>query len=672
MRKPGSGFFGKFRGAAAVSGGGGSSSAAIKPAAAWNGTAGSGFASAPVDPARITAKPAIRLIVPPRQAYTDELLVGVYAGANDNGSLLNKMGLQCVIAHYEGNSVTIYTPTMRTFADANGRPVTYFGWWIKLKHNGINGFADLYFEAVPRDSTMQTRIIGPYLFLPSATLYDYDVEVAASLQEIGGVRYQTIKNALSYLKDMLAEHPRIRMTEAFTGDIDGPDLPYVAEGYCTIEATKPALIHKAYNSRAELRLKYDRIRFRGGNITFDMRYIARMQPYTTGNFQFDGVNFIQSGGRDELWNKGDRPAAHLVAYGKESPWFLECTFDNTANSVMQKASARGCMFNTVAPDLADACLLLLGCTIDDIDNSLSRTEINAMRVQYTGAGPSATLAFSGTLGSNSRTFTAKVGSSVVSTFVAGGAFADFTAGTNYNVADVVAWINTLNGWTATLIDDTRKAVQLGLAGTNGNNFIDTDVKSKPVTLVTQFDFHPDIMQRTGADENVIVADNVGYNIVAQCIFLNLYQISDMLVINNAFADKPRVASYLSQLASAHRHVVIAHNSLATQGILLRSDLGYNIDSYCLIANNVFASMVWYGTPIESIVIRNNHLHASAKVPVYAIGTTTGGNQDDLFANALSGDFRPAGALLGNVKTPVISYDVHLRTRVTAASPGAMI
>ncbi|PEQ10948.1 hypothetical protein B2G71_19200 [Novosphingobium sp. PC22D] len=601
--------------------------------------------------------------------------MGVYAGANDKGSLFNTMGLQCVIAHYEGNRVIINAPTMRTFADADGRPVTYFGWWIKLAHNGTHGLTNLYFEAIARDTTMQNRVIGPFLFLPSATLYDYDVEVAASQDEVAGVRYKTVANAMAYFKTKLAQRPRIRMTEAFSGDLESPSSPYVAEGYCTIEATAPVLIHKTYADRAELRLKYDRVRFRGGNITFDMRHIARLRPYNTGNFQFDGVHFIQSGGRDELWNKGDRPAAHLVSYveSKESPWFTECTFSNTANSVMQRAYARGCAFNTVAPDLADACLLLLGCTINDLDNTVSRTEIDALQVHYTGVGASATLALSGTLGSNSRTFTAKVDGSVVGTFVVGGTSADFAADTNYNVADVAAWINALESWTATLLDDTRKAVQLGLPDTNGNNFIDTDVKTRPTMLVTQFDFHPDIMQRTSVDENVIVADNVGYNLVAQSIFLNLYQLCDMLIVNNAFADKAGVTTYFSQLASNHRHVVIAHNSLATQGILLRPDLGYSVDGYCLIANNVFASMEWCGTPITTIAMHNNHLHEKAPIPPYATGTTVGGDGHTLFVDALNGDFRPAGALLTDTKKPIIAYDGQQRSRLSVASTvGAML
>ena len=78
------------------------------PAQGWTGTAGSGFASAPTDPVRLTAKPAMRLIVPPNQAYTDSVLVGVSAFANDGGSMLENLGIR--------RSVSLRTKrsTMRT------------------------------------------------------------------------------------------------------------------------------------------------------------------------------------------------------------------------------------------------------------------------------------------------------------------------------------------------------------------------------------------------------------------------------------------------------------------------------------------------------------------------------------------------------------------------------
>ncbi|MDP2130302.1 MAG: hypothetical protein U0975_08815 [Erythrobacter sp.] len=65
----------------------------IAPAGAWTGTAASGFTTIPTEPVRTTAKPALRLITPPSQWFTDTLDVGVMAAANDGGSLFNTLGI---------------------------------------------------------------------------------------------------------------------------------------------------------------------------------------------------------------------------------------------------------------------------------------------------------------------------------------------------------------------------------------------------------------------------------------------------------------------------------------------------------------------------------------------------------------------------------------------------
>ena len=104
------------------------------PGPIWTGVAGSGFSQAPLDPARQTAKAAMRLIVPSNQAYTDSLLVGVAAFANNNGSMLERCGIKAVYIYYEGNNIEISEPSYQSFNDANGSPVSYLGWWDRLKH----------------------------------------------------------------------------------------------------------------------------------------------------------------------------------------------------------------------------------------------------------------------------------------------------------------------------------------------------------------------------------------------------------------------------------------------------------------------------------------------------------------------------------------------------------
>lgn len=168
----------------------------IAPSANWNGFAGSGFGYLPSDPLRQTAKPAMRLIVPPNQAYTDSLLVGVSAFANDGGTLIKNLGINSIIVYFEGNKIEITNPSYETITAENGAQVSYLGWWFRLKHDGRNGEANLFIEAVPGDRSMQNRVLGPYLFLPSSSLYDLELSVAPSLPEVSGSRYSSIRAAL--------------------------------------------------------------------------------------------------------------------------------------------------------------------------------------------------------------------------------------------------------------------------------------------------------------------------------------------------------------------------------------------------------------------------------------------------------------------------------------------
>jgi hypothetical protein len=303
--------------------------ATIEPGGEFDGTAGSGFAGEPADPPRTTAKPALRLITPPCQTIVDEVTIGVAAWANDQGSLLNTCGVEKVIVHYEGATHAITTPTFHRITDANGNDRHYFGWWIRLKHNGIHGQARAYFEAVPRDATMQRRIIGPYLFLPSATPYDYEVTVAPSLRQIKGRRYSSVADALAYLKRVGSQRGHVTITEAGGAYDMAPVLGGYrgSAGYCTIDATLPVTFgHATYlgDAASQLRPKYEGLRFRGRNITFDFRNVSeiRQERVAKTSYWFDGVNFVISGaGRAELWRKGRRPVGMAV---RGPAWFNEC------------------------------------------------------------------------------------------------------------------------------------------------------------------------------------------------------------------------------------------------------------------------------------------------------------------------------------------------------------
>ena len=438
----------------------------IAPAAGWTGVAGSGFASVPTDPVRTSAKPAMRPIVVHRQAFTDEILVGVYAGANNRGSMMGNMGLEKVRVRYEGNVIDIAQPGFETVVDANGQSRSYFGWWARLQHDGRNGVAHVYYEAIPSDATMQSRVIGPFRMLPSASMYDYDLEVAPSQPEIAGQRYQSERAAFNYLRAQSAQHPRIRIAEPGTYSIDGPVYKYTnGQGLCRIEASVPITIAKSEQSKDELRLYYDGLWFNGANITIDMRYIARfrLEPTDQG-YWFDGVSIIHSGGRDEMWSSGQRPVPHIAS---ENSHYTECDISGFHNQGGRVALARGCSYALGGADCFSNALCVVDCNFADWDSSNWSNEVPALAVQYTGAGGSATLELTNANEANGRTFTARVDGASVGTFTVKNDTGSAAAGTNYTVQNVADWLNGLAGWTASVLDDTRRATALGLPGTKG-------------------------------------------------------------------------------------------------------------------------------------------------------------------------------------------------------------
>lgn len=644
----------------------------IEPGAAWDGTAGSGFTSAPSDPTRTTAKPAMRLVVPPNQAFTDTLLVGVIAAANYNGSLFDNLGLEKVRVYYENDTPTdILQPSFQTFADANGNNVTYFGWWITLKHNATNGKAQIYFEAVPKDATKQNRVMGPYTFLPSATLYDVDIEIAPSSPEVAGSSYQTTAAAMAYLRTQSAVHPRITFVEAGTYWFSNPGVSYNPDGYTTIEASTAVTIGRGSKdiNDTSMRTRHSGLHFRGSNITIDFADFLTIYAETTRTCEhwFDGINLTNSEGRYSLFFKNHRDALNLIVYG--NPYFTECTYTYLPRACQSASLARGNTLSVTWGDMMTGASCVIGNVSDDHDASLYRNYLEALTVDYTGSGASATLEMSGSNNATSRVLTAKVDGVSVGTFTVLRSAAAYTAGTQYNVQNVVDWINTLTDWTATLVDDTRVATSLQADGVVGA-WGPIEVKGGN-SLYTFFDVHADYAQTAG--ENRILAFNKATDLVdCQDFHFSDGDCSDIIAFSNAFANNSGSASS-SNVRQDHSHVVIAHNTFAEQQVRMRTDQSspYLPDAYCLFANNSFLALKWMSGTAGGVVIANNHYHTGETAPSGSTGDTVGGDGTSLYVDAANGDFTPAGDLLTNLKTAAATYDLNRNARATSDAAGAV-
>lgn len=653
--------------------------APVKPGEAWDGTAASGFAIIPSDPARTAAKPVCRLLVPPRQTITDALMVGVFAAANNEGSLLDNLGLSHVDFHFEGTTVTVAEPTLRTFTRPDGSTYRVLGWWVALTKPALSeGLANLYVEAVPADPTMQSRVIGPFPFLLYDSAFDHDVTVAAS----GGGDFNTLADALSALRALDAQRPRIRITEAGTYDPTRAGGVYAGAGFCTIEATVPVTIaQSAPVSEAtftRFRPFYGQLRFKGENITLDFAQTLEFYTEVGHDYHwFDGITVTNSLGREALWRKASRTMAPYMV--RDGSYFTDCTVTACHDAMDKVVLARGNICDGNWADLFDDARCAVANTITDHSSAWYYTNVDALTIRYTGAASTATVTLNGSNQAN-RTLRLYEDDVEVATFSIEVSAAAFASDTNYTIQNVVDFINSQADWTAALLDNTRYAGALTSPGsTTGAGFIKLDAKSADLTLPTHFDIHSDIYSLPNLGsvrENVVFAFNTGYGIDAQDIFVSgSGGMNDAVFINNALFNNIGTPDegLSSQFENDHSHVVFAHNSLPTQKLLFREDLGYDGDAYCLVANNMVRDIDVSGGGALDVDIRvsNNHLSDTGDAPAGGEGTSIGGDHTSLFANAVSGDFSPAGLLLTNLKPPVMKLDLTGRTRQPLAAAGAL-
>jgi len=652
----------------------------ISPAAGWTGAAGSGFSSIPTDPVRTTAKPMIRPLFVPRQRYTDELTVGVFAAANDSGSLFTELGLQKVVVHFEGNTVDVTAPSVHSFTDVNGVQRSYLGWWVTLKHNGLHGKADVYFEAIPRDATMQNRVIGPFTMHPAAQLHDYEIEIAPSLPQITGQRYPSFNTMRAYLKGEGADTALVTISEA--GDYNLDLGSFTADwnrgagaGWLTITASAPVRIVTPLDANglpSIFRPRIEPVCWRGNNITFEFADTGEYYTEPSWSYEnwFDGVLFTNSNGREDMVRGRPRDLVGQLVRGRN--YLTECNFSNLWNAATSQLLVRGCSADNCWGDLLGGSECVMGASIDDFDSDWFRNGVAALSVQYTGAAATATIRASGSTTTKTWVLTEDgVDTSTFQTLSTGSAY---LAGTNYTVQNVADWINGHAGWNAAVLDDSRAAYSLGLEdGLPGGAFGAISAKGAPLTFYTRFDIHPDIYQKTNGalKENVVVWGIAGHQVVAQDIFLTgTPGMNDVLVANCAFHNKDGDGQ-VSQFDVAHSHVVLAHISSSQQPWWMRTDLSYNGDGYCLVTNNAIPEFSWESAGDADVQITNNHFQAGAVSPAGSSGSSIGGSGVSQFVDAANGNFAPTGELLSNLKPSALAFDIANAARAAMAPAGAV-
>lgn len=663
----------------------------IEPGASWDGTAASGFTVAPTDPTRTTAKPAMRPLVAPRQWFTDTLLVGVIAMANDAGSMLGNLGLEKVRVYFESDTPTdILAPSFQTFNDVNGNSVTYYGWWARLKKPASTaGVAHVYFEAVPSDATMQNRVIGPFVFCPEDTQYDGSLTVGTNETEVAGATYTNLDDATDYAKSQGWENPLITIVEAGKYEMAADNDPSYSDqnGYFNITASVPGVSIGVVTSAPGERIRNNkgRLHFFGENLTIDMNGVIEIAgstgPDTHGLHWLDGVTFTSTHPDEEFELLHGEKIDQFGWRVERNGWFTECTISKLAGSTGGASLVRGCTWEQITYDICAT----VKCGIDSQVFSHSDTfwgEDHAVfTATYTGAEATATLERTGGAGGNDIYYTARWGANSATFHTGDYYYWDSGSGDGYSVQHVVDWLNALPGWTAAANNATVAGYIAGRVsaepgGSSGGFANGVNVKDVVHQFYIQWSRHSDFYQIAGAPtENQIIMGNVVDQAKVQSIFLGPAgggDMMDIVIANNIFHMSSDEQTSYSQAGKANcdfSHLIIAHNSWVNQRLSYRFDSGsMTVDSYSLLANNTMTGLGYSGGDAQAV---NNHLHDGATAPTNGTGTTIGGTKATLYADANNGNFSPAGDLLANQKTPVLRYDRAKVARGATAPVGAL-
>lgn len=680
----------------------------LQPSLLWTGAAGSGFVTTPVDPVRITAKPALRLITPPFQWFTQTLDVGVIAAANDAGSLFDTLGIAKITFYYEGSEANVEAPSWHTIQTLRG-PRSYYGWWARLKKPvGTAGHAHLYVEATARDGTMQKRVMGPYTFSPQDTLYDAELTITPSLAEVVGERYQSLPAAIAWVKANSKVNPLLTITEAGTynfGTTAG-EL-YDNPGYVNVTASVPVTIGRnagdyvvgganlLNNDRAKLRLF-------GQNITLDFRYAltflhSAAVPAVASTFRpwLDGITMTNTdpAGNESSTNGEGISRAGLGRIFAAGPWMTEVNVSDLMVPMIDCPLIRGCLAEDLAADVANFSSCIIQSRFLRNDNSFWNDDRPAFSVAYAGAEATATIARSGqVLGNNGGVWTVTLGATSY-TFNTGRISNGFVGADGKYFTDLVAWLNTLPDVTATLLIEPFDRVASGgsLPGFVGQGFGATSFKDAGLTVTSHNDIHADFYQHQGGTDlqNAIIAFNEVIEYQAQIMFLSPPNPAprgefDVVIFGNVFHASDDAASASSDAAGGSQwgrpnlpltcsHVVWAHNTFPNQKLIIRSEGGgLATDAYCLMVNNTFPELQILGTaPVPNLTINGLHLHAEALAPPSAVHVTIAGNETSLFNDAKNFDFSPAGALLVNLRTAAMPVDQKRAVFPNTAPTGAL-
>jgi len=324
----------------------------VSVGASYNGDPGSGWPGGVGEPVPTTRgaapQPWINPLFVPFMTYDGNVIVGFQAGAGP--------GVEKVIVSFEGGSVEITSKSWASYPDANGVMRQTYGYHATLNHSAAmaassTGRARLYAEAVPNNRpTFESRIVGPFLAYPRASLWDVTKTVATS-----GADYTNLKDALTFARLNQSQRVKIVITE--TGRkwrIDRQAALALTPSYWTTITTAPGVQATIGDGGTTLSSNgvtvldwtqpgIDQLHFMGAGIKWDLSEMAQ-------NFSGNYYNEKDSGARVWLdgielttgtpnWPGGSGSGWDALKYGNQSGFYIYTPTGTTRNYYFTEVNA---------------------------------------------------------------------------------------------------------------------------------------------------------------------------------------------------------------------------------------------------------------------------------------------------------------------------------------------
>lgn len=635
----------------------------LSPSPDWDGTATSGFdgsyGATPSDPARTTAKPAAKVLEPAYQRFTDTLTIGLIAFAIDNGSLIN--GINYVRAHCEGNTVDIFEMSFRTLTREDGSTYECLGYWVDLARNSaIEGYANVWYEIVATDATMQKRVLGPFVYGLFDTEHDWSATVGAV-----GADYDDIRTALNAARSAAAAAPLIELidsTDYDVGDVNPLSYtPTLATTIAAADGVKPRIVRPVDNV-GEWRPRHLRMWIIG--VEFDLSTISQLRGETNSIFFTKRCRFARPGGRALFFSGLTGPSY----FTDNAPFQMENYYFGAYQIGNSSELMRGNTALELYGDFADRVQCAVHNIVDDLqDNNLAGTR-DALTITYGGAGTAYVSGTNGGSGADTfRDFEFWVdtggGQVSVGSFAAWESWVHKDDGDNlYSMQDLVDYINTLPDWGATLLDGNLKAYYAtdptNVGGFSGNDFPTPIAIGAGLTLIASIGLHQDgLAHYPGSSNNVVLFANRITTGEGQLHYLagSNNDATDFYSTGNLFEQiaGSNLVSNMDQFSSAASNVVILHNTWSRQ--VVEYDISASSDPYNTFSNNV-ADMIRGDAGVATG--DNNHVQSdgSGSPATGFTNTVTAGTRATLYVDADNFDFTAAGELASNPKTSIARYD----------------